>query len=85
MITAAAVVGQLVAHLHHEISLIELAGWAERAMMEGDFAPDHFEAIRDVVSRLGVADVQAFGLTWEECEQLLHVLGYSAEIRILTA
>jgi hypothetical protein len=31
--------------------------------MEGDFAPDHFEAIRDVVSRLGVADVQAFGHT----------------------
>ena len=42
----------------------------------------HFGEIREVVARLGVADVRAFGLTWEDCEQLLKQLGYSAHIHI---
>jgi hypothetical protein len=39
--------------------------------------------IRDVVARVGVADVRAFGLTWEDCEQLLTQLGYSAQVSIV--
>ena len=39
------------------------------------FDGDGYEVIRDIVSRLGVADVRAFGLTWEDCEQLLGRLG----------
>ena len=34
------------------------------------------------VARLGVADVRTFGLTWEDCEQLLKQLSYSAHIHI---
>jgi hypothetical protein len=34
------------------------------------------------VARIGVADVRAFGLTWENCEQLLAQLGYSAQVSI---
>jgi hypothetical protein len=37
------------------------------------------------VARLGVADVRAFGLTWEDCEELLAQLGFSARIEIITA
>jgi hypothetical protein len=85
MITREKVAEQLAAYLYHEINLSELVHWAERAMMEEDFAPEHFEAIRDVVSHLGVADVRAFGLTWEDCEQLLNALGYNAEVRIVVA
>jgi hypothetical protein len=57
--------------------------WAESAMMEGEFDTQHFTAIRDVVARLGVADVRAFGLTWDDCEQLLKRLGYAAHVQIM--
>ncbi len=51
-------------------------------MMEGEFGPAHLSTIRDVVARIGVADVRDFGLTWENCEQLLSQLGYSAQVSI---
>jgi hypothetical protein len=34
---------------------------------------------------LGVADVRAFGLAWEDCEQLLRQLGYSPRVEIIAA
>jgi hypothetical protein len=35
-----------------------------------------------VLARLGLADVRAFGLTWDDCEELLRELGYSARVEI---
>ena len=52
-------------------------------MMSAQFTGQNSERIRDVVARLGVADVRAFGLTWEDCEQFLQSLGYSARIEIV--
>ena len=43
------------------------------------------DALRTVVARLGVSDVRAFGLTWEDCEQMLGQLGYSARVEIVTS
>ena len=43
--------------------------------MEADFEEAYYDAIRDAVARLGLADVQAFGLTWEDCASLLKQLG----------
>jgi len=59
--------------------------WAENAMMEGEFDEREMDALRTVVSRLGVADVRAFGLTWEDSEQMLRQLGYSARVDIVVA
>ena len=39
-------------------------------MQEGAFADPDAALLRDVVARLGVADVRAFGLAWEDCEEL---------------
>lgn len=50
--------------------------------MEGAFAEDDALVLRNVVARLGVADVRAFGLTWEDCEGLLQQLGYAARVDI---
>lgn len=82
MITRQNVVDQLTAYLHQERSLSNLVTWAETAIMEGEFDHDHFSDVRDVVAKLGLADVRAFGLTWDDCEQLLRRLGYSARIHI---
>ncbi len=82
-LTREAVVRKLAAYLHHEISLDELVAWANVAMMEDDFDETHYDAIRDAVARLGLADVRAFGLTWEDCASILKQLGYDARVEIV--
>ena len=85
LITKQTVAQKLAAYLHHEITLAQLVDWAERAMMEGEFAEQDMTALRAVVPRLGVADVRAFGLTWDDCEQLLQKLGYAARVDVVAA
>ena len=82
LITKQTVAEKLAAYLHHDISLGQLVDWAENAIMEGDFDERQLSVLRDSVLRLGVADVRAFGLTWEDCDQLLKRLGYTARVDI---
>ena len=82
LITSSEVASRLTAYLRHELALAELVDWAERAMMEGEFAPEHYETVRDIVARLGVADMRAFGLTWEDCERFLQQLGYTVRVEV---
>lgn len=84
-ITKQTVADKIAAYLRHDISLAELVSWAEEAMREGDFAEQDAGVIADAVARLGVADVRAFGLTWEDCEELLRKLGYAARVDIVAA
>ena len=82
-ITTTVVAEQLSAYLHHKLDLEQLVDWAEWAMMDGDFASENADAIRHVVGRLGVADVRAFGLTWEDCEAFFDRLGFSVRIDVV--
>jgi len=84
-ITKETVAEKLAAYLRHELTLAELVDWAEEAMQEGQFAEPGFAAIRDAVARVGVADVRAFGLTWDDCEQMLRRLGYQARVSVMAA
>jgi hypothetical protein len=84
-VTRQTVANKIAAYLHHEISLAQLVDWAETAMMDGEFAESDIPALRAVVSRLGVADARAFGLAWEDCEQLLRQLGYAARVDVVSA
>ena len=70
------IVCKLAAYLHHEIPLDELVAWANVAMMEADFEEAYYDVIRDAVARLGLADMQAFELTWEDDASILKQLGY---------
>jgi len=82
-LTREMVVRKLDAYLHHQLTLDDLVAWANDAMMDDDFEKEHFDVIRDTVARLGLADVRAFGLTWEDCESLLKQLGYNARVEIV--
>lgn len=82
MITREDVGGKLEAYLHHRLSLEELVDWAEEAMREAEFETAHFETIRELIARLGLADVRAFGLTWADCEGMLKRLGYQVKIEV---
>jgi len=83
-LTKQAVAEHIADYLHHRISLAQLVDWAESALVEGELEEKDAEVIAAVVARLGVADVRAFGLPWEDCEELLRQLGFSARIEIVT-
>ena len=82
-ITRQTVAEKVAAYLRHDLSRADLVAWAESAMMDGEFEQAHLAVIRDVVARMGVADVRTFGLAWEDCEQLLSRLGYAARVNIV--
>ena len=84
-ITKKTVAEKIAAYLHHEITLVQLVDWSERALMDGEFAERDAQTLSSVIARLGVADVRAFGLAWEDCEELLHKLGFSSRVEVVAA
>ena len=85
MITRDALACQLRDYLQHRITLAALVDWAEHAMMEEDFDERDLDTIRDITSRLGLADMREFGLTWEDCEAYLSRLGYRTKVDVVQA
>ena len=79
------IAARLAAYLRHEILLAELVEWAEGALMEGEFPEGDEAALARVAARLGLADVRAFGLCWDDCEALLRELGFAARIELVAA
>ena len=77
LITRQIVADELGAYLSQRASLGELVEWAERQVMEGEFES---EAVRDAVTRLGVADVRAFGLEYS----MIHSVGSAAVLNTAT-
>ena len=84
-ITKKTVADKISAYLHHEITLAQLVDWSERALSDAEFAERDVSVISSVIARLGVADVRAFGLAWEDCEELLRKLGFTPRVEIVAA
>jgi hypothetical protein len=84
-ITRQKVAQKLIDYLHHRITLTELVDWAESAMMEADFEEQEFGMLREIVGRVGLADVRAFGMSWEDCEDFLSQLGYRVSVKVSEA
>ena len=72
---------KLLSYLQHKISLNELIDWAENAIMKSNFKSKEAKPLREVLGKIGVADVKMFGLSWEECEKLMRQLGYKLKIQ----
>ena len=85
LITKQTVAAKLAEYLHHELTLAQLVDWAESALMDGELDASQAGPLAAVLARLGVADVRAFGLTWEDCEEALHRLGYAARVEVAAA
>jgi len=85
MITRHVVAQKIAAWLHHDLTISELVDWAEHVLQEDDFAEEDTAELADIVARLGVADVRTLGLSWDDCEQLLKRLGYTAHVDISAA
>jgi hypothetical protein len=82
-ITRQTVADKIAAYLHHEITLPQLVDWSEQALMEGELDEGDAKTLSSVIARLGVADVRAFGLTWEDCEELLGKLGFVPRVEVV--
>jgi hypothetical protein len=39
--------------------------------------------IRNILAQLGLADVKAFGLEYQDCENMMQKLGYTLEVKAL--
>jgi cobyrinic acid a,c-diamide synthase len=76
---------KIIDYLNHRITLADLVDWAESAMMEADFEERDVELLRDIIGRIGLADVRAFGMTWEDWEDFLSRLGYRISITVSEA
>jgi len=84
-ITKKTVADKIAAYLHHEMTLAQLVDWSENVLMDGELAERDAGTISSVIARLGVADVRAFGLAWEDCEDLLHQVGFSPRVEVVAA
>lgn len=85
MITRETVQNRISSYLNHKLSLAELVDWAENALLDDSLDERDASVLRDVVARLGVADVRQFGLTWEDFSNLLARLGYITEVRVVAS
>ena len=73
----------LIKYINREIDLQGLVNWAEDMIRESDFESKSFELIRDILARIGLADVREFGLTWDDCYDFLHKLGYDVKVELV--
>lgn len=70
----------LLNYLQHKTTLSDLVNWAEEAIMEGDIQGEDPDVVRDILARLGLADVKTFGLFWDDCNDYMQKLGYVLKI-----
>ena len=86
MITRQVVSEKLLTYLNEQMTLEELADWAENCFVTGGFAPDEdIPVLRDVVSYLAAADTSAFPLTWEVCLDFMKRLGTPVRVTPISA
>ena len=81
VITKKTVAEKILDYLHHNITLAQLVDWSENSLMDGEFEKTNFDLIKDILSRLALADVRTFGLMWDDCEDFLKKLGYKVNVK----
>lgn len=80
MISKQTIADQLLNYLNHRINLANLVDWAELNLMEGGFEQGQEKIISETLGRLAAADAEGFGLLWEDCNELMQLLGYKIKI-----
>jgi hypothetical protein len=80
IITRKTVRDKILGYLNQETTLAQLVDWAENALDEESFDLRDTALLADVIARLGAADVEGFGLPWDDCHTFLSRLGYKVEV-----
>ncbi|GEM_PF-217329 len=79
-ITKQDVARKISSYLNRTITLEQMVDWAEEMICEAEYEEGDFELIKEVLSRLGLADVKEFGLSWDDCYNFLSRLGYQVRV-----
>jgi hypothetical protein len=82
MITRETVAKMLGDYLHGDLALNELVDWSENSIAEEEFEN---AKLLEIVGRLGLADVRAFGLAWEDFREMFRALGLAARVDLVAA
>jgi hypothetical protein len=82
MITRETVAKMLGDYLHGDLALSELVDWSENSIAEEEFEN---AKLLEIVGRLGLADVRAFGLAWEDFREMFRALGLAARVDLVAA
>jgi len=80
MITRETVAKILGDYLHGDLALSDLVEWSENSIAEEEFENPK---LIEIVARLGLADVRAFGLAWEDFREMLRALGLAARVDLV--
>jgi len=73
---------KLLQYINRQIDLAALVAWAEDMMQEADLEEKNLELLREILGRIGLADVREFGLTWDDCYDFLHRLGFDVKVEL---
>ena len=82
IVTRKILVDKLLQYINRQIDLAALVAWAEEMMQESDLEEKDLGLIRDILGRIGLADVREFGLTWDDCYDFLHRLGFDVKVEL---
>lgn len=85
IVTRKIVADMLRRYINREIDLSSLINWAEDMIKDADFEDENFELLRNIIARIGLADVREFGLSWDDCYDYLHKLGYDVKVEVSEA
>lgn len=85
MITKKVISEKTLSYLQHHTTLNQIVHWAEETLMFDNFEDDDTHTIRNILARIGSADVKNFGLTWENCEEIMHSLDFSLQVLVKAA
>ncbi|MGB9714819.1 MAG: hypothetical protein ACPL1G_00175 [Thermodesulfovibrionales bacterium] len=82
LVTRKILVEMLLKYINRTIALSNLIDWVKEMIKEADYEEGSFELIRDILARIGLADVREFGLTWDDCYDFFKRLGYNVKIEL---
>ena len=81
-VTRKILVDKLVQYINRQIDLASLVSWSEDMIQEAELDEKDFSLLRDILSRIGLADVREFGLSWDDCYDYLHRLGFDVKVQL---
>ena len=84
IVTRKTVAEELAAYLNRRVSLAGLVDWADDTLCNGELDERDADLLRDILARVGLADVREFGLSWDDCYDFLAQLGYTVQVKMLS-
>ena len=82
VVTKKLLVDMLLKYINRGIGLPNLIDWAEDMIRDAEIEDNGYETIKDILARIGLADVREFGLTWDDCYDYLQKLGYDVKVEL---